>query len=84
VSTLKSAFKAFVFNKFSDASLLLSVLLIFFLLNDVNIQSFISQISIYNNYYLIIMGYDLPVIELISFFFIICAFIKSAQFGFHI
>ena len=84
ISTLKSAFKAFVFNKFSDASLLLSILLIFFLLNDVNIQSFIAQISIYNNYYIIIMGYDLPVIELISFFLIICAFIKSAQFGFHI
>jgi len=84
VSTLKSAFKAFVFNKFSDASLLLSILLIFFLLNDVNIQSFISQISIYNNYYIIIMGYDLPIIELISFFLVICAFIKSAQFGFHI
>lgn len=84
VSTLKSAFKAFVFNKFSDASLLISILLIFFLLNEINIQSFISQISIYNNYYIIISDIEIPVIEVISFFFIICAFIKSAQFGFHI
>lgn len=84
VSTLKSAFKAFVFNKFSDASLLTAILLIFFLLNDINIQSFITQISIYNNYYLVSLDYELPVIELISFFLIICAFIKSAQFGFHI
>lgn len=84
VSTLKSAFKAFVFNKFSDASLLIAVLLVFFLLNEVSIQSFISQISIYNNYYIIISNFELPVIEVISFFFIICAFIKSAQFGFHI
>lgn len=84
VSTLKSAFKAFVFNKFSDASLLISVLLIFFLLNDINIQSFISQISLYNNFYIIISNIEIPVIEIISFFFIICAFIKSAQFGFHI
>lgn len=84
VSTLKSAFKAFVFNKFSDASLLIAILLVFFLLNEVSIQSFISQISIYNNYYIIISNFELPVIEVISFFFIICAFIKSAQFGFHI
>jgi len=84
VSTLKSAFKAFVFNKFSDASLLIAILLVFFLLNEVNIQSFMSQISIYNNYYIIISNFELPVIEVISFFFIICAFIKSAQFGFHI
>lgn len=84
VSTLKSAFKAFVFNKFSDASLLISILLVFFLLNEINIQSFISQISIYNNYYIIISNIEIPIIEVISFFFIICAFIKSAQFGFHI
>lgn len=84
VSTLKSAFKAFVFNKFSDASLLISILLVFFLLNEINIQSFISQISIYNNYYIIVSNIEIPVIEVISFFFIICAFIKSAQFGFHI
>jgi NADH:ubiquinone oxidoreductase subunit 5 (subunit L)/multisubunit Na+/H+ antiporter MnhA subunit len=84
VSTLKSAFKAFVFNKFSDASLLIAILLVFFLLNEVSIQSFMSQISIYNNYYIIISNFELPVIEVISFFFIICAFIKSAQFGFHI
>lgn len=84
VSTLKSAFKAFVFNKFSDASLLISVLLVFFLLNEINIQSFISQISLYNNFYIIISNVEIPLIEVISFFFIICAFIKSAQFGFHI
>ena len=84
VSTLKSAFKAFVFNKFSDASLLISILLVFFLINEVNIQSFVSQISLYNNYYMIISNIEIPIIEIISFFFIICAFIKSAQFGFHI
>lgn len=84
ISTLKSAFKAFVFNKFSDASLLIAIILIFFLLNDVNIQSFLFQISLYNNYYLILLDNEIPLIELISFFFIICAFIKSAQFGFHI
>ena len=84
ISTLKSAFKAFVFNKFSDASLLISIIIVFFLSNDTNIQSYLSQVSIFNNYYFIIFGKDLPIIEILSFFFILCAFIKSAQFGFHI
>lgn len=84
ISTLKSAFKAFVFNKFSDASLLIAIIIVFFLTHDVNIQSFLNQVSIYNNYYLIILNNEIPLIEILSFFFIICAFIKSAQFGFHI
>jgi len=47
-------------------------------------MSFNSQISFYNNYYVNILDFNLPVIELISFFLISCAFVKSAQFGFHI
>jgi len=31
ISTLKSAFKAFTFNKFSDVSLLIAIILVFFL-----------------------------------------------------
>jgi len=84
ISTLKSAFKAFVFNKFSDASLLISIIIVFFLCNDSNIQSYLTQVSIYNNYYFIIFGKEAPILEILSFFFILCAFIKSAQFGFHI
>lgn len=84
ISTLKAAFKAFVFNKFSDVSLLLGIFLIFFCINDINIVSFNSQISYYNNYYINIIDINIPVIELISFFLISCAFVKSAQFGFHI
>jgi NADH:ubiquinone oxidoreductase subunit 5 (subunit L)/multisubunit Na+/H+ antiporter MnhA subunit len=84
VSTLKSAFKAFVFNKFSDVSLLLAVMILFFCTNDINILSFCKQISIYNNFYIYILDIQVAVLELISFFFITCAFIKSAQFGFHI
>lgn len=84
VSTLKSAFKAFVFNKFSDVSLLSAIILIFFCVGDVNIFSFMKQISLYNNFYINILDNEIAIIELISFFFITCAFIKSAQFGFHI
>ena len=84
MSTLKSAFKAFTFNKFSDVSLLMGILIIFFILNDVNITNFNNQISNYNNFYINIINYELPFIEIISFFLIGCAFVKSAQFGFHI
>ena len=84
ISTLKAAFKAFVFNKFSDVSLLIAIIIIFFTLNDSNINSFLFQISYFNNYYINFINFKFNLIEVISFFFIICSFIKSAQFGFHI
>ena len=84
ISTLKAAFKAFVFNKFSDVSLLLAIFLIYFCINDINIVSFNSQINYYNNFYINVINFNIPIIEIISFFLISCAFVKSAQFGFHI
>jgi NADH:ubiquinone oxidoreductase subunit 5 (subunit L)/multisubunit Na+/H+ antiporter MnhA subunit len=84
ISTLKSAFKAFVFNKFSDVSLLIAIILVFFCINDSNIIVFNNKISIFNTYYLNILDFQISMIEIVSFFFSICAFIKSAQFGFHI
>lgn len=84
ISTLKAGFKAFVFNKYSDASLLIAIMIIFLLLAEINIPSFNSQVSIYNHYYINTTNYNIPIIELISFFLVICAFIKSAQFGFHV
>ena len=84
ISTLKAAFKAFVFNKFSDVSLLIGIFIIFFCINDINIISFNHQISNYNNFYINILDYNLPLVEVISFFLIACSFVKSAQFGFHI
>lgn len=84
ISTLKSAFKAFVFNKFSDVALLIAIILVFFCINDSNIIVFNNKISIFNNFYLNIFDYQISMLEVTSFFFSICAFIKSAQFGFHI
>lgn len=84
MSTLKSAFKAFTFNKFSDVSLLISILIIYYILGDISIGNFNYNISYYNNFYVNILNYDIPLIEIISFFLISCAFVKSAQFGFHI
>ena len=84
ISTLKSAFKAYVFNKFSDVSILIAILLCFLVSNDVNILSFNNHIAMFNNFYISFFDVDISVIELISFFFITAAFIKSAQFGAHI
>lgn len=84
ISTLKSAFKAYTFNKFSDVSILISVILIILLINDVSIITFNNQIGFYKNYYLTILNFDISIIEIISFFFISAAFVKSAQFGTHI
>jgi NADH:ubiquinone oxidoreductase subunit 5 (subunit L)/multisubunit Na+/H+ antiporter MnhA subunit len=84
ISTLKSAFKAFVFNKFSDVSLLIAIILVYFCINDSNILIFNNKISIFNTFYLNILDFQISMIEVISFFFSICAFIKSAQFGFHV
>ncbi len=60
------------------------MLLCFLITNDINILSFNNQISLFNNYYLTFFNVDVSVVELISFFFISAAFIKSAQFGAHI
>lgn len=84
ISTLKSAFKAFVFNKFSDVALLIAIILVFFCINDSNIIVFNNKISVFNNFYLNVFDYQISMLETVSFFFSICAFIKSAQFGFHI
>jgi len=84
MSTLKSAFKAFTFNKFSDVSLLISILIIYYISGDIGIINFNYQVSIYNNFYINILNYEISIIEIISFFLIGCAFVKSAQFGFHI
>lgn len=84
MSTVKSAFKAFVFNKISDVALLSVVLLTYFCFNEINISMFNQQISYYNTFFFKLNDFEIPFLELISFFFILCAFIKSAQFGFHI
>jgi len=84
IGTLKAAFKAYVFNKFSDVSLFIAVLLSVLLINDSNINVFNTQIHLYQNYILHFNSFEISYIELLSFFFLACAFIKSAQFGTHI
>lgn len=84
ISTLKAAFKAFVFNKFSDVSLLFAILLFFITTHECNILVILTQISLYSNTVLDLGFIEISYIELTSFFLLTAAFIKSAQFGPHI
>lgn len=84
VGTLKSAFKAFSFNKLSDLFLFFAILLIYNTIYNLDILSFNNQIFLYENYTIFFLNFNLNLIEVISFFFISCAFIKSAQIGGHL
>lgn len=75
VGTAKSAFKAFTFNKISDASLL-SVLVILLSLNQPTALNNLDSLMF------VVLCPTLGTIVLVLL--IICAFCKSAQFGFHI
>lgn len=82
--TLKSAFKAFSFNKVSDFFLFFAIILIYNMTFNLDILTFNNQIHLYENYLISILNFDFNLIEVISFFFISCAFIKSAQIGGHL
>ena len=84
IGTLKAAFKAFSFNKFSDATLFLSVLLIYFILYDLDIPTILNQVHIFSLYYVNFFFFSISYVDLISFFFLCAAFVKSAQAGPHI
>ena len=83
VSTLKAAFKAFSFNKSSDLFIFFSIILIFNLTNSLDNLNFITKIHLYQQYrisFLTLFNYT----DVISFFLLSAAFIKSAQIGAHI
>ena len=83
VGTLKAAFKAYTFNKVSDISLFLAILVIYYSFGELNILKLSTESFAYNDYTLSCF-YNIRVIELVSFFFLTAAFIKSAQVGFHV
>jgi NADH:ubiquinone oxidoreductase subunit 5 (subunit L)/multisubunit Na+/H+ antiporter MnhA subunit len=83
MTTLKSAFKAYTFNKLSDVSLLIAIFLIYIVTFDTNIQNVNLQIKNFQNLNITLLNIDFSYIELLCFFLLISAFIKSAQFGTH-
>lgn len=84
IGTLKAAFKAYSFNKLSDAFIFLSILLIFNTCYSLDIPVILNSIHLYSQY-TINFGYiSFNFIDILAYSFIGAAFIKSAQFGAHI
>lgn len=84
IGTFKSAFKAFSFNKFSDLFLFFAIILIYNLYYTLDILTIVSLNKFFLNYYCNFFFLKLNYNDLICFFFLLCAFIKSAQIGGHI
>lgn len=84
VSTLKAAFKAFLFNKISDLGILIFILLNILILGESNILTLNSVFINFIDYKINIIGLNVSFVEFLAFFLMLSAFIKSAQFGFHV
>lgn len=83
-ATLKAAFKAFVFNKISDIFFFIFMILILFIFNSVDILTILKQSYLLEHTYIYILGFELKTVEILTFFLMGAAFIKSAQLGFHL
>jgi NADH-quinone oxidoreductase subunit L len=84
MGTVKAGFKAFVFNKISDCFMLLSIIIIYIVLNDFNILVINNSITLHAQTNTNMLQSNFSSIELLTFCWMVAAFIKSAQFGFHI
>jgi len=84
IGTLKAAFKAFVFNKVSDLGLLLFIIFSLITTGESNVLILNSLFINFVDVHVQIFGISISYIEIFFFFLTVSAFIKSAQFGFHI
>jgi NADH:ubiquinone oxidoreductase subunit 5 (subunit L)/multisubunit Na+/H+ antiporter MnhA subunit len=84
IATLKAAFKAFLFNKISDLGILVFIILNLVMLGESNILVLNSIFSNFIDYNVNVLGIHISYVEFLAFFLMVSAFIKSAQFGFHI
>lgn len=84
IGTLKSAFKAFSFNKVSDFWLFMFVVGCFSLFYDFDVNVIIQQTHLYSNSSIMLFGFEINYIEFLCFTILGAAFVKSAQFGVHI
>ncbi len=84
VATLKSAFKAFTFNKVSDFFMFMFLLSTYTTFYTFDILSLNQQIYKYEYSSMYLLGTPINLLEFISFMIIGAAFIKSAQIGGHV
>ena len=82
-ATLKSAFKAFSFNKLSDFYLFLFIICIYNIYDTLDINTFLLQIYKGKHIYIYMFDFQINSLELISIFLLSASFIKSAQIGGH-
>ena len=82
-TTLKSAFKAFTFNKISDFFLFMFLVATYGLFYSFDISSINNQAYLYEFSYINIFSVQFNFIEFIALMLIGAAFIKSAQLGGH-
>nr|YP_010183557.1 NADH dehydrogenase subunit 5 [Paramecium gigas]QVG61506.1 NADH dehydrogenase subunit 5 [Paramecium gigas] len=81
-NTLKSALKALTFNKYSDACLFISIVLVFSLFNDLSFTKLLD-IAILKQDTFLTSTNSIYTINIIAFFILNAAFVKSAQLGYH-
>jgi len=82
-ATLKSAFKAFTFNKISDFFMFIFLVATYSVYYTFDILSLNNQVFKYEALTIYIFGTSISYLEFIAFLLIGAAFIKSAQFGGH-
>ena len=82
-ATLKSAFKAFTFNKVSDFFMFMFLVTAFSIFYTFDIQSINEQVSTHKFHTISLFGTQINSLEFLSIIIIGAAFIKSAQFGGH-
>ena len=83
-ATLKSAFKAFTFNKVSDFYMFMFLVSSYSVYYTFDILSLNTQIYKYESLLIYIFGTPINFLEFLSLMIIGAAFIKSAQFGGHV
>jgi NADH:ubiquinone oxidoreductase subunit 5 (subunit L)/multisubunit Na+/H+ antiporter MnhA subunit len=82
-ATLKSAFKAFTFNKISDFFLFLFLVFSFSIYYSFDIIQINKVTPLLNHCIFYVFNYQISTIEVLAFLLVGAAFIKSAQFGGH-
>ena len=79
----QSAIKALIVNRIGDVSLIISIILIFFLFKSVDYTIIFSSVPLFKNNNIIFFNTSLNILTLFSFFLSLAAFGKSAQLGLH-
>lgn len=84
MGTVKAAFKAFLFNKVSDFFLFFCLIIFVSVFSEINIISINEMVSIHTQTNLNTIQNNFSALNCLSYCLMFAAFIKSAQFGFHI